>query len=261
MPLFLRPFPSRRMSPCAPDGDSWVSLSAIASSTRACSDLRNAALTRSELLRDRERSRAYVASVAERGRRPAAAPPSLGLSRSFPPSRRCSSRSSSLSNGPSSRARLARPARSRANFSRLYRSWFRALSAPHLPLAWSRVGSSASRARARSLRQRGRRSRAAAGGSGSGGETGKVRETSARRAGRQRSIGSAKVEQATVGRTGRARFSHRARRWFRAVLERRLESRSDTGTYLVEDELIARSLASARHRGVAASWRARRPTV
>jgi hypothetical protein len=37
------------------------------------------------------------------------------------------------------------------------------------------------------------------------------------------------------------------------VLERRLESRSDTGTYLVEDELIARSLASARHRGVAAS--------
>ena len=96
-----------------------------------------------------------------------------------------------------------------------------------------------------------------------------------RRRGRERQRGGDREGQGKRPRAARGGASVRSdsRRWsrqrsgapverdfltgpgagFRAVLERRLESRSDTGTYLVEDELIARSLASARHRGVAAS--------
>lgn len=51
---------------------------------------------------------------------------------------------------------------------------------------------------------------------------------------------------------GRAHFLIGLGAGFRAVFERRFENRSDERTYLVEDVLIARSLASARHRGVAA---------
>ena len=84
---------------------------------------------------------------------------------------------------------------------------------------WSRGGGApASRARARSspTKRGARRSPAPSReGAAAGGRQGRSGETSARGArGRQRSIGFAKVEQATVGCAGRARFSHRARRWF-----------------------------------------------
>jgi len=84
---------------------------------------------------------------------------------------------------------------------------------------WSRGGGApASRARARSspTKRGARRSPAPSreGAAGGGARRGRSGETSARGArGRPRSIGFAKVEQATVGCAGRARFSHRARRW------------------------------------------------
>ena len=76
---------------------------------------KRAALTRSELGRDRERSRAYGASVAGASRRlKHTRSRNCGLSRSFSPFRRCSSRSSAYRTARARALDWPAPARSRA---------------------------------------------------------------------------------------------------------------------------------------------------
>ena len=149
-PRPLPPEPGDRLVPVKLPFKSGESRSAIASSTRAWSDLRNASSTRSELRRDRESRDAYVASAAERGRRRRAAavaaspraelePGLSGSLRSLPPFLRVSSRSSSSPIGPSARARLSSPSRSRTIRWRPNRSRFRASHLLHISSSSSLV--------------------------------------------------------------------------------------------------------------------------